>query len=481
MREKFDKIVNSRIGKGIDRFINTPWYSAVIAAICILCHTLDIPVVGAFLLTLTLVPALIFCKNSFVLVPFLFMCSFVISEDTMPQSGYYGSAGKLVPLCLMLAVLAAALVFNLVYYGKWKKIFKRAHLTVSLALCSGVLIVGGLFSPTFTLGGIGLALGIGVTMFFPYAFLINCGEYEGRKTIEYIAWATVAAAIVIGAAVFEQYAVHGFKIGNKRADLQFGYAISNTAAAIVVLAIPLTFYFVYKYKYGFLFLLLVALELFIIVATYSRATLVVAVPGTAIVAVWLCFKKKSGRLAYWIACGVAAVGVIALAVLFRNRIWSIVSAVFDGNISSSGRVTIWKEGFIAWKDSPFLGVGLQFLQLGGRRYYSFHCTPLTYLYCAGLVGLVAYGYHRYKTVRLTFAAKLTAERVFVALSVLAMVFNALLDIAMTLPPNLLYYSTLLALIEADVKHVKSSSAEIDELPEEQNIENNVEGEANERV
>ena len=88
-------------------------------------------------------------------------------------------------------------------------------------------------------------------------------------------------------------------------------------------------------------------------------------------------------------------------------------------------------------------------------YYSFHCTPLTYLYCGGIVAFLAYIYHRYKSIRLVFSAKLTPERVFVALTAVAMLCNALLDIAMTSPAYVIYYSVMLALIECDVKKVKT--------------------------
>ena len=68
---------------------------------------------------------------------------------------------------------------------------------------------------------------------------------------------------------------------------------------------------------------------------------------------------------------------------------------------------------------------------------------------------MAYIYHRYKSIRLVFSAKLTPERVFVALTAVAMLCNALLDIAMTSPAYVIYYSVMLALIECDVKKVKT--------------------------
>ncbi len=474
MREKFDKIVGSRFGVLADKFCNSFWYIVAIGAVCIVSHTFDIVIVGAALLTLLLVPALLFCKNSFTLAPFLMMCSFVMSEETMPQSGYYNSPSKIAVLCVFLVFIVAALVFNLVYYGKFKRIFKKGYLTVSICLMSGALVIGGLGASTFSLGGVGMSLAIAFCTFLPYSLMINCGEYKGRKTVEYFAFALIVSSVVIGAAVFDKYLQFGFETGfAMKGTLQLGYAISNTAAAIVILAIPFTFYFVYKYKLGYLFLLLVLLELGIILATYSRATLLVAVPGTVIVAIVLCFKKKTGRIGYFIVFGIAAAAALAFVIVFWDKIYGeIASLLSSGGPKDNGRFKLWRYGYNAWKQRPVFGVGLWYLVINKYRmpnpYYSFHCTPLTYLYCAGIVGLAAYLYHRYKTVRIVFSEKLTSERVFVALAVLAMIVNALLDIAMTMPPHLLYYSMMLALIECDVKKTKADK-EISAEPDTENI------------
>ena len=459
MREKFRKIVESPVGGYLDKFCNSVWYIIAIGTVCVLCHSLDIPVVGAALLTVLIVPALLFCKNSFVLAPFLMMCSFVISEDTMPQSGYYNTPANISVLCILLVFIFAALIFNLIYYGKWKRIFKKAYFSGSLVILTAVLLIGGVGSPSFSATGLGTAIAIALTMFFPYSMLINCGEYEGRKTVEYFAWSTIVAATVIFAAVIKQYIKYDMSLSYHPKDLiVFGYAISNTAAAIVLLAVPMTFYMVYLYKYGFVFMLAVAVESVTIALTFSRASLVVLLPGVLIVAIVMCFKKKVGRIGYIISLCVAAVAVIAIAVYFRAEIFDKIYSFFAGDKTGSGRTNIWRRGYHAWKEYPIFGVGIWYLPSVGYRYYSFHCTPLTYLFCGGIVGLAAYVYHRYKTVRLVFSAKLTAERVFIALTVFAMLCNALLDIAMTSPPHLLYYGIMLALLECDVKKIKAETS-----------------------
>lgn len=494
MKEQLTKLVESNFGRKADKFCNSVWCIASYGLVCIISHTFDLPILGAFFLTVFLSAAFIFSKNSFALVPFLLMCSFVLSLKTKPNTGYFNDPLKITALCLLLVVLVASALFHLIYYGKWKKMFKRAYLTVSIAILTGTLMIGGIGTSLFSWTGVGMSFAVGACMFLPYSLLINCGEYNGQKTIEYFAYSLITAAVVIFAAVMERYITLGVKtVLNNKGLLEFGHTISNSAAVIVLLAIPLTFYLVYKYKYGAAFLAAVALELLTVVLTFSRATILIAAGGTVVVAIALCFKKKNGRLAYWIVCGVAAVAVIAIAIVFRSWVGNQITRIFDSN----GRSTIWAAGFKAWEKDPVFGVGLWYLpqvQAPLHKYHSYHCSPLTFLYCAGIFGLAAYLYHRYKTVRMVFGAKLTAERVFVALTLLAYVLNSLLDIYMTEPLHLLYYSVMLALIEHDVRDVKAANAVIvdDEKPQvdgvkeksqanniENNNDNKSEGEINE--
>lgn len=457
MVETLDKIVNSKVGKTADKLCNSVWYIVAIGFVCILSHTLQIPVVGAVLLALLLVPALLFCNNSFVLMPFIFMAAFVMSKDTLPDTGYYNTPLRITFLCIALVIVVAALVFNILYYKKWKNIYKRAYFTVSLALMYGALIVGGLGSTYFDFNGTMTALAIAAVTIVPYALMVNCGIYEEKKTVDRFGWALIVAAMVISVDYFQKMIINDFNfdLWTVKDYLQLGFVGPNTGAAIVTISIPMTFYFVYKYKHGYLLLMLVALEILVVIATCSRASLVVVIPGTLIVAIALCFKKKVGKRGYYIAFAACVALVAVFLIVFREQIGDKLSELFEGNITGSSRTTMWADGFKAWCKAPIFGIGLWYLRSNDANwFYSFHCTPLTYLYCGGVLGLLAYGYHRYKTVRLVFSADLTPERVFVALTMLAMVCNALLDIAMTNATHLLYYAVMLAILECDVKQLK---------------------------
>ena len=458
MCESVDKIITSKVGDRLRSFYTSVWHVLVFALICIFCHSFDQIMLACVLITLLTVPAFIFCKNMIVLVPFMTMCSFSITKDTKPDSGYYNTPMRMTVLIVLLVMLFAALLFNLIYYKRGRVLFKKAYLTVSICIAGAALMLGGLTSQTFTLMGVLTAVAIGLSMFLPYSLIVNCADYEGEKTIKLFAWTMVAVSVVIGCAVFKEYYLNDFNTTtvHPKDYLFFGFAISNSAAAYIVIALPLTFYLVYKYKYGFLLMILIALEIFIIVMTYSRASLVIALPGSVVVTIALMFKKKNGRLGYLITCGVIFAAAIAIVASMWDKTYD---ALFDSiNFTSdSGRFYIWSLGFENWAKTPVFGLGMWFMPLNDFGFTSFHCTPLTYLYCGGLLGLGAYLYHRYKTVRLVFAARLTSERVFAALAIVAMLLNALLDVAMTSPPHLLFYAILLAYIELDVVRVREKA------------------------
>lgn len=460
MNENVNRIISSKIGDRLRTFYTSVWHVIVFGLICIFCHCFDQTMLACVLITVLTVPALIFCKNLIVLVPFMTMCSFSITKDTKPDSGYYNTPSRITVLVILLVMLVAALLFNLIYYKRGKLLFKKAYLTVSMCLATAALMLGGINAETFTLMGVGTAVAVGLAMFLPYSLIVNCSDYEGERTIKLFAWTMVTVSVVIGCAVFKAYVLNDFNTTtvHPKDYLVFGFAISNSAAAYLVIALPLTFYLVYKYKHGYLFMLLIALEIFIIVMTYSRSSLIVALPGSVIVAVAMMFKKKRGRLGYLITCGVILVTAIVMIVVMREKVYD---ALFEsvGVSFDSGRINIWKLGFGAWRKNPVFGVGMWFMPCNNYGYTSFHCTPLTYLYCGGALGLAAYLYHRYKTVRLVFAAKPTSERIFAALGILAMLFNALLDVGMTSPPHLIFYAILLGFIELDVRRCTQTSAQ----------------------
>ncbi len=477
MREKLDKIINGTFGKQVEGFFGSVIYIVLAGVIGAICNTFDLVMVGTAVWTVLLIFVFIFCKNMFSLVPFLAMCTFILSKDTMIQSGYFDTPARKVVLILEFLLLVAALIFSMTYYKRWKSVFKKGYLTVSLCFVTAVLLMGGLGAEAYSVKGVLIAVGISATMFLPYSLLVNCGRYEGNKTVKYFSWTAVVAAVTVSIAVLNSFLTCPPElISHPKYFLQFGYAGPNTGAAFIVIALSLTFYLIYTYKHGYVLLPLAFFEEFMVAVMNSRASLIAISLLFAVLVIAVGVKRKK-RL-WWAYLAVFAVCAAVAAVILKLLWADIGDKLFDflHEGADSGRFNLWKLGFDGWKETPIFGIGLPFLLDRDYPYYSFHNTPLTFLFCCGIVGLCAYIYHRYKTVRMVFSAKLSAERAFLALAILGMLINALLDIGMTYPQLLLYYSVMLAMIELDVRYTKENKLP-DPIAETAII--NTEGEKNE--
>lgn len=461
MREKIDKIINSKFGNCVERFFGSVLYILLVGVVSIICHAFDLVMVGTFLWAVLLIFLFIFCKNMFALTPFACMITFIISQNTIVHYGYFNTTSRMFALIVEFVLVFSSLVFNFTYYKRWKLLFKKAYLTVSLCFVTAVLLIGGLGAESYSVSGVLIGIGIAASMFLPYSLFINCGVYEGTKTVRYFAWTTVIATVVIGAAVLQVYRFitpDFFEYPKKY--LQFGYAGPNTGAAFVVIALPMTFYLIYSYRHGYLLLPFAFLEVILVVALFSRASLVVIIPLLLVLIIVVGIMRKTLRWAYCVVSGLIAVAAIIVITVKWSFVYDSFAKLSTFNGFDGGRFDLWKLGFEGWKNTPIFGAGIRYMLNNGSAYYSFHNTPLTYLFCCGIAGLAAYLYHRYKTVRLVFTNKPTVERVFVAISILGMLINALLDIGMTYPQLLLYYAVMLAIIEHDVRYTKDKGVSI---------------------
>ena len=129
-------------------------------------------------------------------------------------------------------------------------------------------------------------------------------------------------------------------------------------------------------SFGFLYVLCVLMEVLTIALTFSRSSLIVAVPGTIIVSTVLCFKKKVGRIGYWIAYGLVFVAVVTIFIIYRRIFIDKIKELFVGDLTGNGRTDLWEFGYEAWKEFPIFGLSIWYLPPINNWYYSIR----TYVY-----------------------------------------------------------------------------------------------------
>ena len=121
--------------------------------------------------------------------------------------------------------------------------------------------------------------------------------------------------------------------------------------------------------------------------------------------------------------------------------------------------------------NPIMGGGFFSLNEYGKYYYiwekveafsagfpeRWHSTVIQLLVSCGLVGMVAYLFHRYQTVKL-FVKKINDEKIFIGASLLLLLGLSLIDCHFFNVGPVLIYSAALAFVEGTGECTQSLSA-----------------------
>ena len=144
---------------------------------------------------------------------------------------------------------------------------------------------------------------------------------------------------------------------------------------------------------------------------------------------------------------------LLLSSFFKKELANIFASLIKIGMNDSGRIEIYKTNLISSLDTFIFGKGFYNVppyQWGDIEKITFippryHNTYVQLICSTGIVGLLAYFYHRFETLRLVFK-KLTLNKVFVALSFLALPLSSILDCHFfNIGPGFLYGIALLFL------------------------------------
>lgn len=247
-----------------------------------------------------------------------------------------------------------------------------------------------------------------------------------------------------------------------RGNLVTGWGHYNNMAVLIAMAIPFAFYFVYKGRHVLFHSMLAVLLVAFAVASCSRAGILGACGIYVFCSLCVLWKSKSRRARISVLIGLGASGVALVAALFLLR--GSLEAAFATGLESSARLELYKEGLKAFSKTPLLGSSFFHLNrvvaAGGDPHWIFsdvaefnaffpgrwHNTAIQLLASCGLVGLLAYAFHRYQTVLLVLK-KPNAEKSFAAISLATLLALSLVDCHLFNIGPMLFYSCALAVME----------------------------------
>lgn len=451
----------ARLRGGLDRFLSTPYYILTVMALSVVSHllSLEVPVYTVF--ALAAIYTAVLGTDLLPLTPlFLF---FYISPSIRnnpgrnEQSVFSGATG--VYLAVLAALIALALVWHVI--RNRQRFFRE-----KMPLLWGLLVL----SVAYLLSGIGsrnygsaaprnllFAAMQSSALLIPYCLLSGGADWKNARQ-DYLAWVGFAggAAVlvqVLGCYFTQNVVVDGIII---RSHIYTGWGMYNNMGFLLAMAIPFAFYLATKYRRGWIGTVVGSVFLVGVLLTCSRTSLLVGTAAYCLCVFLMLHYARNRRHNTIALVSVFVVAAVAL-LLFRHQLLRLFSGFLRMGMDPSSRDVFFREGLQLFTQAPVFGnsfyspgyVPWDFSTvdtLSALIPPRWHSTPLQLLVSCGAVGLCAYGFHRFQTLRL-LVKEPSREKTFIACAMGILLVCSLFDCHFFNLGPTLFYSAALAFAE----------------------------------
>ena len=414
-----------------------------------------------------------FCHDLSPIMPLFLFCYVTPSLSNNPgmsEDGIFYGTSRIIILCYA-AIVIIALLIRITFDQSigWAKLFKmrRSLLGGMLALGAAYLISGigsqyffqDLYRNTF------FALIQFLSIFFLY-FVFSATVDWKKFNFDYFAWSGLVAGFVVLAELAWLYVTQEVWIDGaiSRDMLYTGWGTYNNMGAIITTAIPFAFYLAQRKKFSSAYLIIVLVLNIGTLFSCSRSSIVFAALVTLLSYVYT-FVKTENKKEFAITSVLLAVSFTAAAVILRERVADVfqhippIAESIDGEtiFGDSGRLEIYREGLKRFLQKPIAGQGFfshdyDFYEFSTVESFSnffpprLHNTIIQILSTCGIIGILAYAYHRTQTVCL-LVKKRSIENVYIGIYLLGLLGMSLLDCHFFNVGPTLFYSIALAVAE----------------------------------
>ena len=416
-------------------FLNGRYYPLLICFCALISHTFSIEIFGIAVIALTVGIGFIFCQDlKFLLAP-LFMFILMFSQPSV-ESGIFYETPYLVAIVCFATYLVALFIAHF--------IINRSTLTLSsftksklfwgyILLCGAYLFNGALNFDEYVFGNIVFALIQIVSLGFIF-FIFHINLNVDKSTLKYVFYVLYLTSILITLQVFISFISGQVEFQNGeiiKESLLFGWGMWNNIGGLLAFLLPVHFYFAScQKKYGYIFYITGVISYLAIVLSLSRSSLLVSTLMIVLCAIISCFfgeNKKTNRI---ITASIALLGIIGVIVLW-DKISNILGDYLSRGFSDNGRFEIYRKGLRNFADNPIFGGGFHSVKAQDHTFIKFlpdryHNTVIQMMGTCGIVGLLAYLFHRVQTVIL-FLKKKATSTLFLGICVASLLLTSMLD------------------------------------------------------
>lgn len=450
----------------LNDFLRSPAYIIVLASLTVVFNllALDISTYTAYLVIGIFVA--LFGDDLLALMPIVIFCYIAPSPMNNPGSGrnhgsiFYPENGGYV-LYFLFAIFLVCLILRLV---KDPEIGGRHFIRAKRSLMGGMLYLGA----AYLLSGFGMVeyfdiflnnLLFAVIQFaavFVMYYLFSGAVKWNFVRRDYFIWIGLAVGFVVLPQLLENYfSGRIFMPGTNTIDRELmytGWGMHNNIGGLMAMMIPFPFYLAAKQKKGWIYTILATVLMIGVVISCSRASMIVGAVAYCVCAVLL-IRGGQNRKENLRVFQIAGIAVVAVCLVFFRKLMDVFDLFFEELFLISQRDNLFEYGMKQFFQHPIFG-GSFFPQgeyvpwtwitseMGEFFPPRWHNSFVQVAASCGLVGLGAYGLHRYQTVRL-FMKRPSAEKQCIAIYLCLLLVLSLFDCHFfNVGPTLLYSMAL---------------------------------------
>ncbi len=470
---QFASVKNSAAIKSINRVIYSPWSVGILGVLTVLAFAFSLEVEFYTFVVLYAIYVGLFADDLSPIMPLFILCYVTPAPSNNPgmsdQGLFYGSTGIYLVCIVTVGVLVLLLRIALDKDFGLRRLFtvKRTLLGGIIALGASYFLSGILHEQYFEYakGNLLFAFIQFASVFLLY-FILSASVKWDRFNLDYFAWTGLVMGLAVSAEVIWLYITNNVMVDGSiiRNNITSGWGCYNNIGAIISMSIPFAFYFAARKKRSSIFFLLGCFLFGMVILSGSRGSMVGAAFAFIASFIFTLIKCNSKKEFYTTALILIGFAII-VALLFPNELSTIFQHIpgiahIDSNSivwNDSGRIEIYQNGWKVFLNNPIFGQSFypieyapytfaQMAQFNSFFPPRWHNTVIQMLASCGIVGMLAYSYHRIDTFRLYFK-KRTLTNTYILFFVLTLLIMSLLDCHFFNVGPVLFYSTALAVME----------------------------------
>lgn len=455
--EAFPKLENTAFVRALRTYFRSVWNVIVIAALMTVSALfgLEIPVYYCF--AVIALAVCFFGEDMLGAVPLVCYAPMTIAiknnPEHYPDTTILSDSASLIQMGFVVAVVAVLLIGRIVSMLIFRSKRGMPRLTAGFAALAVSFLLGGALSEYYSadaaLFGLMEIASIAL-LYFVFYFTVNWETVPKGHVAKVFAVLGFVLVVQILSMYFREGVVVNGGIEN-REKLFLGWGHYNYAGAVTAMCIPAIFYFSITQKHGWIFTMLATVVMLGVALSQSRGSMLFGGFIYLVCAVITLVKtKKKERIFHIVVFAVVLIAGTVCCIVWLEKLKNVFAGVFKAGFSDNNRILIFREAWAYFLGNPVFGVGwMGDPEAKGFFYPGFfmaHNTVMQLLGSLGLVGFLAYAFHRVQTCIVLFRCP-TTEKVCIALSIAVLLLTCMMDVHIFSFGPAMLYSTLLVFLE----------------------------------